>query len=345
VGPLAFLIFSRGIRVERNQDRAKILTMNITDRVGDRLRQLREGFFLDMGGEDRTVFLAGTGRSGTTWLQELINHDNSFRIMFEPFNSRKVPLLREWNFRQYLRAENCDDKFLVPARKILRGSVRNRWMDAFNAKWVARKRLIKDIRANLFLQWMVTQFPHVPVILLLRHPCAVASSKLKLGWNTQLECFLDQDDLMEDFLEPFRDEMQAASEPFDKHIFLWCVENYVPLRQFSDGQVLVVFYEELCNMPEETLERLVAFAGTHIAPGAERLHAMPSRLSRKDSAVVKGTDRIRSWRQDISGPQLRRAAEILRLFELDRIYGEDDLPHVKGDEVLKMFQQKPTPTD
>ena len=39
---------------------------------------------LDWNGDlGRTVFLAGTARSGTTWLSELINHRNDYRYIFE----------------------------------------------------------------------------------------------------------------------------------------------------------------------------------------------------------------------------------------------------------------------
>jgi hypothetical protein len=37
-----------------------------------------------------TIFLAGTGRSGTTWLSNIINYKNEYRYMFEPFQSKKV---------------------------------------------------------------------------------------------------------------------------------------------------------------------------------------------------------------------------------------------------------------
>ena len=33
---------------------------------------------IDTGKKNSTIFLSGMGRSGTTWISEIINHDNSY---------------------------------------------------------------------------------------------------------------------------------------------------------------------------------------------------------------------------------------------------------------------------
>lgn len=38
--------------------------------------------FFDLAGENVVCFLAGSGRSGTTWVQEMINYNDDFRILF-----------------------------------------------------------------------------------------------------------------------------------------------------------------------------------------------------------------------------------------------------------------------
>jgi len=27
---------------------------------------------------------------------------------------------------------------------------------------------------------------------------------------------------------------------------MWCIENYIPLKQFKRNEILVLFYEDLC---------------------------------------------------------------------------------------------------
>ena len=306
-------------------------------RFARRLRKARGQLCLDLGDYRQSVFLAGTGRSGTTWIQRVINYDNSFRVMFEPFHSSKVDLIKEWNYKQYLRSDNRDDKFLNPATRILSGHIKHEWIDKFNRKLVARKRLIKDIRANLFLKWIKQNFTEIPIILLLRHPCAIANSKLKLGWDIHLSDFLTQEELMTDFLNPFKDEIEAAEATFDKHIFMWCVENYVPLRQFSKGEILVTFYENLCDNPQKEIEDILSFVGVKFSPTVLEMAAKPSALSRKDSAIFSGLDLVDSWRNNISDKQITRAVEILSLFGLQAIYGEGYLPLLSGKDALKVL--------
>ncbi len=301
------------------------------------LQKLHNQFSVDAGDYRQTVILAGTGRSGTTWVEDIINNGNDFRIMFEPFHSKKVDLLRDWNYRQYLRVNDSDDKFLEPATSILNGDIKNEWIDMFNNKLFSRKRLIKDIRAQLILKWIKHNFPEIPTILLLRHPCAVANSKLKLGWDTHLEDFLVQDKLMEDFLNPFKKDLENAKDLFDKHIYMWCIENYVPLKQFKEEEILVVFYEDICKNPKTEIERIFSFIGEDFSSTMVEKAKKPSALSQKDSAVVSGTDLVSSWRKSISDDQVERAFEILSKFGLQKIYDKSNLPLVSGQEALEVF--------
>ena len=257
--------------------------------------------------------------------------------MFEPFHSKNVDLVSEWNYRQYLQCDERNGKFLEPATSILSGDIKNEWIDQFNHILFPRKRLIKDIRSQLMLKWIKSNFTEIPIILLLRHPCAVANSKLKLSWDTHLDDFLSQKELMSDFLNPFKKELEDAHDPFDKHIFTWCIENYVPLKQFNEGETLVVFYENLCGRPQDEIESIMLFMGERFSLKILSLINKPSALSQKDSAVNAGGDLINAWRENISERQAERAYEILSLFGLQNIYGKGSLPLVTGREALNIF--------
>ena len=62
--------------------------------TGTPLSRLPGGLYVDLekGDHRSSVFLAGSGRSGTTWLSEIINHRRGYRYVFEPFNPREVGL-------------------------------------------------------------------------------------------------------------------------------------------------------------------------------------------------------------------------------------------------------------
>lgn len=276
------------------------------------------------------VFLAGSGRSGTTWVQELINHAHDHRVIFEPFLGSVSPFCRHFERRQYLRDADDSRAFLDPARKILDGEFRNEWVDQYNDRPVYHKRLVKEIRANLLLHWLRRHFPAVPIVFLMRHPCAVVASQLRGRWGTRAADFLRQPDLVEDFLTPFAGLIHYARDDFDNLLLVWCVENYVPLRQFRRGEMFLLFYEELVRSPEREVERLFGFLRRPVEPSAFEQLRLPSAQSREWSAVVTGGDRLDSWRGHLDARHVRRAVQFLRLFGLDELYGEDSMPRARG---------------
>ncbi len=294
--------------------------------VGDRLGRLLGGLYVDLARGDyrRSVFLAGTGRSGTTWLSGLVNHDRRYRNVFEPFHAGKVDVFRGFRSKQYLRPADRREEFLAPARRILSGEIRNSWMDRGGAL-VARRRLVKDIRANLLLGWLAETFPGMPIVLLMRHPCAVVSSRLALGWRDNLDEAMGQGDLVEDHLLPVEERIRAARDPFERHLFLWCIDNHVPLRQFSPGAIHLCFYENLVLDPEPELRRLFAFVGRDFDDGVLGKLGRPSFTSRwGERPSVDG------WRSRVSGERLEGAVEVLGLFGLDRVYGAGPMPDTAG---------------
>jgi hypothetical protein len=283
----------------------------------------------------KSILLAAVGRSGTTWVSDIINYNNDHRYIHEPFHPYRVKEARGFQYIQYLRPENCEPRYLKPAKALLSGRARNRWTDSDNKTIFARKRLIKDIRVNLLLKWIHTNFPGIPIILLFRHPCAVANSWLKLGWGQEdlggksdIEVCLSQRELMKDFLKPFRKHIESAQSDFEKQVFFWCMQYYVPLKQFKRGEIHLCFYENLCENPHEEIKNLFDFLGKKFDEKVLGTLRTPSSVSRKDSAIVKGTSLIDSWRAQVTDQDLEKALDILKLFGLDKIYSDDSMPNV-----------------
>ena len=292
--------------------------------AGASLRRLLGGLDLARGDHTETVFLAGSGRSGTTWLSGLVNHDSGYRQVFEPFHPGKVEDFRGFGSKQYLRPGDRREEFLEPARKAVTGQLRSGWTDRGGAL-VVRRRLVKDIRANLLLGWLAENFPGMPIVLLMRHPCAVVSSRLALGWRDNLDEAMGQGDLVEDHLLPVEERIRAARDPFERHLFLWCIDNHVPLRQFSPGAIHLCFYENLVLDPEPELRRLFAFVGRDFDDGVLGKLGRPSFTSRwGERPSVDG------WRSRVSGERLEGAVEVLGLFGLDRVYGAGPMPDTAG---------------
>jgi hypothetical protein len=292
---------------------------------------LRGQLYFDRGGGPTdAIYLAGSARSGTSWISEVVNHDQAYRMIHEPLRRDRLRVTRIYRPRQYLRPDDRRPEYLEPMRAILSGRVRSLWTDKYNRAVLPRRRLIREVRGNLLVPWIKANWPETPLVLILRHPCAVTASQVKWegAWPAKLDRFLAESELMTDHLEPHRDLIESTTDPFDQHVLVWGLENLVPLRGLAPGQAHVVFYEDLCLRPEPTLERLFTFLGRPVTGEALARLSRPSNSTRKDSAIVSGQSLVEGWRRSVSPDQLERAVGILRRLGLDRLYGGESTPRL-----------------
>jgi len=291
---------------------------------------LRRNLYIDTGRDHRSSLLvAGSARSGTTWLADVLNRDKDWRIMYEPFNKTFVQEALPFKRRQYLRPDCIEAQYVDGAQQIFSGALRNSWVDRTNRRFLYRKRIIKEVSANLMLRWINELFSEMPTVFIIRHPCAVALSRVHVGFGDPTQDWLTQPHLLEDHLAPFAELIRSKMSDFDRHVVNWCVENYVPLRQFRAGQLCVVFYEDLCVEPSAALSQIAEFLGRPI-PVPMALLAQPSAQATVTagfaSAILTGEDLVDNWRQHVSAIDVARAMKIVALFGLDRIYSQESMP-------------------
>jgi len=298
--------------------------------VRGRLRASLKSVYLDMGGAHDAVILAGMGRSGTTWVAELINADGGDRIVFEPFFAARVPEAAGFDYLQYLRPSQSDPILVERARAILAGKVRNRWVDRDNHGFFYRRRIIKDIRCNLMLAWLKAIAPAIPIVVVVRHPLAVTASWLKLGWGkeldgdrTDVDILTAQPDLFEDFpiLGNLLNEIDPTSR-FEQVLFEWCVLHLVPYQQFQTGGAYFLFYENLILQPEQELRSLFQF----IQKPYDWEAMQPIMGSASSTNFLKRSFRdhqasqLTQWQESFSTVQRDRACQILARCGLDIFY-------------------------
>jgi hypothetical protein len=276
----------------------------------------------------RSILVAGTARSGTTWLGDLIATQIPSRILFEPFNPDLVSDYRRFRYFQYMRPGTENSEFHAFAQKVFTGEIRNRWIDSQNERIISRFRLVKEIRANLALKWLHDNFPEIPILFIMRHPCAVVLSRMELGWATDhdIEPFLSQPQLMEDFLGPYSDLIRGARSSEEKHAVIWSVSNLVPLKQFNSNEWKVVYYENLCTQPEIELPGIFEAIGYQYSGLVVTSRNQPSQTTRSASAVVAGTNKIENWKNKLSRSQIDNVLRVVQAFGLGHMYDDSTLP-------------------
>lgn len=72
------------------------------------------------------IIIAGSGRSGTTWILDSIAEANGLGTIFEPLHHRHVPTAKQFANR-YIRADSSEPKLRSFMEKIFTGNLHNMW--------------------------------------------------------------------------------------------------------------------------------------------------------------------------------------------------------------------------
>lgn len=297
---------------------------------------------------NRPILVAGSGRSGTTWLSDEIASWARTRPVFEPLHVGRVQGVPEWGVRsgvpgKYVAAHGQDQKMQTFVTRLLEGQVENHWTQQtwrHVPKWVSRssileglaysiagkvghrrriqgdRMVIKFIKANLMLGWLSQNFD-VQIVYVVRHPCQVVGSRLSRGWQSDLADILSQTDLMADHLEPFRDVIESANTSIRQLAVLWCVENLVPLRELRQHQWVNVAYEDFLSSPQEAFGSL-----------GEKLElpvTLPNPIASRSGA---------KWHHPLTELDGLEVLNVCQEFGID-LYGREPAPQASFDDALE----------
>jgi hypothetical protein len=276
----------------------------------------------------RTSLVAGVARSGTTWIGDIIASQAPSRIMFEPFYPQLVEPYEAFNNYQYMRPDGDNPALNDYCAQLFSGQIRHPWIDHQVAHPKPQYRMLKAVRANLMLMWLSRQFADVCQILVIRHPCAVVLSWMQLGWDADgdIQPFLEQPELVEDFLSDKMDIIQQAESEEEKLGVVWCIGNLVPLSQFRPGEIHITFYEHMCTQPEIEIPALFQAIGRDYHDSVFDAVARPSTTSRPHSAAVTGKDRVTRWQKKLSSKQVDRILSVVEAFGLNYLYSDSANP-------------------
>ena len=265
--------------------------------------------------------LAGSGRSGTTWVQDALAAANDLRPVFEPLHpavstvgaryayAALQPHVGHPELQEFLTAA-CDGKRhalwmkyrgrpdrLFPslpetlsqaaARQLYR-----RWRKFLRdvpALLPAGRRalpLVKCIRANLMLDWLA-RWLECRTVLLVRHPGAVIESQYRLGgvWDPEpvLERYRADTELHAKTDGRYRTLLTRRFSTIEALAVNWVIENQWAMEHAGICNVTVVHYEHLRAEPQREWPRICRGLDLRVVPG-EALRDRPSQQSSKTGA-------------------------------------------------------------
>jgi hypothetical protein len=121
----------------------------------------------------------------------------------------------------------------------------------YNGLMRGQRVLLKDPFAVFSLDWFAKCL-NCKIVVTIRHPAAFASSLKRLGWPFEFQDLLDQPLLMRDFLEPYRDQMEAARSDgiIGQSVLLWnLIYRSVHTMLERNPDFIAVRHEDLARDP------------------------------------------------------------------------------------------------
>lgn len=288
-----------------------------------------------MGRLEPRAWLIGDGRSGTTWLSDLINAERNMLERFEPFHPNKNPRFGAWRKLEYRRPGVVDDVLEPELRATFEGRYWSEWSDSHARKWIFRGILVKDIFASLLLKWAVERIPDIRPVLLIRNPFAVAWYKMMRPdwlWANDLSLFLNDSALMEDHLWPFECTLRKthmSGEIFLVHIAIWAIIHKVLTRQFSRRNLHVEFFEDAVMNGETARIMIEKYLGLPQISHSTLKYSIPSRVSCSKNVDAVRKNPYGNWREGIDKDLILKAQRLLCDFDFDQIYCDKGRPDIK----------------
>ncbi len=198
------------------------------------------------------LVIAGSGRSGTTWLLETMTRHPRTMAVFEPLHPRQVPEAAKLASRLLARGDDAPE-VREHVAQVFFGRLRPSWRPwmrmgiskearpirravqrVYNAYDVLRpppvRRVVKFINANLMLSWLSSTF-QVRIVLLLREPELVVASQRNMGWNADLNRYLQQERLLEHLRSDEVRVARSATSLVERLAVAWCLENKFALQE------------------------------------------------------------------------------------------------------------------
>jgi hypothetical protein len=296
--------------------------------------------------------IAGSGRSGTTWVLDALAEANGLRPVFEPLHPYLSEIGRRYAHTSLMAGEEHPElerfltdvangrafplwtkyrrqmRWLLPppaefSTKRDAGRVWRQWGKFLReaphlaaASW-RREPIVKCIRANLMLDW-ISRGRQWRVVLILRHPGAVIESELQGSWNANfaLEKFRNDSRLHEFTQGRYQRLLERPKTPIESLAARWVIENQWIAECAQSSGVTVVHYEQLRDSPEPTWARIVSALALRNAPDALLL-AKPSQQSSVRNGQRSSVSRQNKWQRLLDAGQIDSVQRVLDEAECD----------------------------
>lgn len=300
--------------------------------------------------------ILGFGRSGTTWLADVVSKLLGKLILFEPLHPSVTERSEQLSYRRL--TSHVDTMWLTQYLEAVLGKRHMKpWLmrnhvpvtidkidpDFLDYLW--RECDIggfKEIRMNFQIPWLVQQKVG-SILFVIRDPRAVVASILnrpnfwEFGWPRTFELcvsqILDDPAFARHPVQRHADFMRSAQEDFERIAIMWALAHAVALDDCKKYGIPLIRYEDLYRDPFNTVKQIVKACNLDPRPVHPSCIFSPSLTTNKtfhgiynvDQRVKRG-DFSFFWNGTLSAYQCSAIVDIACAFGLQE--------YVEGEELL-----------
>ena len=302
----------------------------------------------------KPILVTGSHRSGSTWIGRTIAKEPTIGYIHEPFNPDYYPhQLGRYTARfkywfAYICSENehtclreLEDTLafhyqLTPALQALLFDKSHRepieflrilreYLLCAKNRFLQARPLVKDPISLFSAEWMAEKFD-MNVIISIRHPAAFVGSLKVAKWNYPFSHFLEQKQLIEGILSPFKAEIQdlvnreSNMDEIDQSALLWKIMHYRILEyQKSHPDWLFVRHEDISQDPVTGFKTIFDYLNLNYSESLQKtilqytsgkdISQDVKTYSQKASRAMNSQANIKSWQKRLSESEIIRIRE------------------------------------
>jgi len=288
------------VRLIKHVNNSKIQSNLLVERMGQTIT--RKEFE-----PNEAIVIAGSGRSGTTWIQNSLAEILRYQPIFEPLNPNfvneaKLLLGVEQGgepvvYSPYLRANGLYPEWDTLLTQALTGNIRNYWTEKKRYTLLPKGYITKFIRANFMLGYISNNY-NPKIIFVMRHPCAVIFSRMRLNWQANKSNLFYQPEIIEDYLRPYLSDIENENDPVGIHAIWWALEQLIALDELKKQNYFFTHYEDILLSNKQKLDEIIHWIGKN---NQHKYFTQRQEISISDD--IENKTRITQWVSGLNSDQ------------------------------------------
>ena len=293
------------------------------------------------------IVILSFGRSGSTWISDIVSKALGGLILFEPLHPETCPFAAEICYADASDPEQSERLYNL-LNQILNKQDHNRWLlrnhlfspleavsPAFvETVWSECKVLgFKEIRANFLIDWLIDHLD-AQIVYIARHPCAVIASVHRrvnfwneFGFERHWQFFRER--VIEN---PRHRAALAAHDAIiarvrtqtEREAVMWAVTHKLAAQTLARRGLPIFRYEDFYETPFPAVRRLLRYLGrddvslhpAHIfVPSMTTLRTVHGLTASENDYATRGLALF--WKDILSADEVRGIMDIVRAFDID----------------------------